>query len=773
MHSDTTVRPTAPAHDPDEAHTNGLNPLVPRPIDRPTELPLPGDGRDALDPAVGDIAKIFSAPSDPADWPAWREALAAWRDDARARLAYTGEAYDRPDQRWTSSCYSVALVWLWDERLFDRATSRFTVEAFLERTADHGGFDGVVLWHAYPVIGIDERNQFDFYRDVPGMADVVGAFQRRGIRVFINYNPWDTGTRRPEREDPAELAALVGELGVDGVFLDTLKQADDSLVTALRNATPPQVLEGESRVPNERIADHQLSWAQWFADSDAPGVMRAHLFEQRHMMHSTRRWNRDHSAELQSAWMNGTGMLVWDTVFGVWVGWNERDKATLRSMLRVQRAFTDVFSNGEWLPLAGGTDAAIAAGVYTSTYRLGSTTIFTLVNRGDTDYRGEAVAALAGGLPSDGSRAYDLCAGIELDGPQVSVPARGVTAVLLVTDASSSTPGTGVDASALVSASAGESASASASAPGSGGAVAPAGPGRTQLAALLAQAADDRARAAETRERLSDWSAFPARTARRTLPARSRFTGAGSAVRVVPVAAGDYELPFRYRRRETGTYQGAPYVEEWKPLAPRLHDDREEMIEVTLGSTSVATREVTVAEFTRFVAETGYAPASSNRFLIGSSSAVHAAPTDSATGRGTNSAVSASHSVAGWGHADAAVTGVSLDDARAYAAWAGARLPTEFEWQVAAEQPGFDRIRPLVWNWTESEHTDGITRFSMLKGGSGYEAPGSDWYVDGGEREPAFSLKFLATGLGIDRSPHIGFRLAWDTTDAEDRGDTR
>ena len=30
----------------------------------------------------------------------------------------------------------------------------------------------------------------------------------------------------------------------------------------------------------------------------------------------------------------------------------------------------------------------------------------------------------------------------------------------------------------------------------------------------------------------------------------------------------------RYRARETGMYQGAPYVDEWKPLPPRLHDAR-------------------------------------------------------------------------------------------------------------------------------------------------------------------------------------------------------
>ena len=65
-----------------------------------------------------------------------------------------------------------------------------------------GGLDAVVLWHAYPVIGIDDRNQFDWYA-VPGLRGLVDDLHARGVRVFLDYNPWDVGTRRTESTDAA------------------------------------------------------------------------------------------------------------------------------------------------------------------------------------------------------------------------------------------------------------------------------------------------------------------------------------------------------------------------------------------------------------------------------------------------------------------------------------------------------------------------------------------------------------------------------------------
>jgi len=652
-----------------------LDPLVPRPLDRPSGVPL---GPDA-DLAVLDDAKVLAAPDDAAQWPAWRAALTRWRTEARARHGYDDGHYRRTDLAWAAACFVVSQVWLWDELLYNWDTHHFTPERLIADAEERfGGFDGVVLWHAYPVIGIDERNQWDYYREVDGLADLVEALHAAGIKVFVDYNPWDVGTRRVG-EDADELSRLVADLGVDGVFLDTLKEGGGPLLDTLVAARGGVAVEGESTLSLERLVDHPLSWAQWFADSPVPGVVRSHLYERRHMMHHVRRWHRDHTEELQSAWLNGIGVMVWEVVFGVWVGWSDRDAQLLRRMVRAQRALGRMLREGEWTPLVDLGEDVCRGGVFGSEFRSVDEQLTTLVNRSGAD------ATVRLRAEGDGP-AYDVWLGTEVartDGhAEVVVPARGVGGLWLAAH--------GADVSWL--------------------------PG------------DPPTRAS---------AAFRHRRARRT--ALPRTPAATPRHDCVVVSAGPHILTVRYQFRETGMYEGAPFVDEWKPLPPRLHDQRtlERAVEVA-GPLAVANREVSEAEFAGFVEATGHEPSVS----FGRAPAW--------LGRAPGSSDPATP-----------VTEVDLDDARAFAAWSGGRLPTEDEWQLAAGQLRFTRLRPAVWNLTESEHTDGRTRFVMLKGGAEYRATGSSWYFDGGVKPPEFSAKYLVPGSGLARSTSIGFRVAW------------
>jgi formylglycine-generating enzyme required for sulfatase activity len=675
---------------------------------------------------------VFLAPDDPEQWLAFRAALAKWRAETKTRLNYKDDLYRRKEFAWSASNYSCCFLMTCDERFWDWRAGRYAVDSFLDAgEREFGGYDSVVLWHAYPRLGLDERNQFDFYRDLPGglsgLRLAVREFHRRGVKVYIDYNPWDVGTRRETAPDPDMLAELVRALEVDGIFLDTMSKGAAEFRARLDAARPGVILEGEDAVPLENIYDHHASWAQWFGDSAAPGVLRHKWFERRHMQHQIRRWDHDHTTELHSAWMNGSGMMIWENVFGSWVPWNPRDRSVLRSMLPIQRRFTALFSGEGWTPLV----PVKRAGIFASLWEGHGLRLWTLVNQISENISGTLLQVSA--LPQH--RYFDLVAGtevhptIEVEGVVLSgaIPPRGIGCFL------------------------------------SG----PTGSLGNGFARFLRRQAALAAR--------SDFTTTAPGVTAELPPVRSNPVHSRPPAGMVELPAATLELNIEMRVRECGFYDSTPpsgdvYNFQTRPFRRTVAFPRFAMDETL----------VTNAQFGEFLKASRYRPAHGENFLK----------------HWTRDRPPA-------GLEDHPVVYVDLDDARAYASWAGKRLPTEEEWQYAAQGPdgrkypwgeqmepgrcnagetgGTTPVRAFprgrspfgcydmcgnVWQWTESQRSDGRTRFCIIRGGAFYAARGSGWYVDGGPHPANLATKFLMTWPGLDRCSTIGFRCAADLVTA-------
>lgn len=626
---------------------------------------------------VKNAPALFPAPDDPARRADWREELKRWRNQAKADLHYTGTSYDLPAYKWMQSCRACGKVMLFDRQFYDPDAGRFKVEEWVRHAKEQfGDLDALILWQAYPRIGFDRHNQFDHYRELPGgtrtLKEILDRLHALNVKPILAYNPWDTGTRREAEGDAAVIAEFAGQYGFDGVFLDTLNQAGRELRSSLDRARPGVALISELSLPVEAIADHHASWAQWFDDSPAPGVLRNRWFERRHMMHQIRRWDTDHTGEMHIAWMNGAGMFLWQNIFGSWNGWTERDLWILRSMLPIQKHFSDLLTFGEWTPLV---DCALPDCFATRWERDGST-LWTLVNRSDHDAAGHTIGEAA----HSGARMFDLVAGVEIDHSEIMIPGRGIGAI-------ASLPGSAVDGS---------------------------------FQRLL------EGQARRFRERRKDPVRIDPLPVRLPAPVASGKASTGMA----SVIGGHQVVISKMRVRECGQYETFPQT-----IFPGLHQEKDFERHVTLAGFALDRREVTNEEYHVFVKATGYRPRVADSFLA------HwheGAPKSE--------------------DAEKPVVYVDLEDARAYARWAKKRLPTEDEWQIAVMEHRLEF--GSVWNWTESEHFDGRTSFSLLKGGCAVQVVGSGWYADGGKRDAAWAAKFIHFYPSLDRCETIGFRCA-------------
>ena len=276
-----------------------------------------------------------------------------------------------------------------------------------------------------------------------------------------------------------------------------------------------------------------------------------------------------------------------------------------------------------------------------------------------------------------------------------------------------------------------------------------------------------------TAKPLSGFSHEPAVLQQTLVPIAPTTPVATAPDGMVKIPGGDFVFRVQGTEIEGGASNMVDVQYPWEDTPRRFHEH-----EMTVVPFYIDKFPVTNAQFKSFLDATHYAPKDTINFL-----------------RDWKNGTFPS----GWDNRP--VTWVSLEDARAYAAWAGKRLPHEWEWQLAAQ--GTDNRRypwgsdwiyanvptpvtgramtgpdPVdahlagsspygvmdmvgnVWQWTD-EYTDEHTRAAIVRGGEYYQPQGSIWYFP-----LAFSNtehgKLLLMAPGYDRSGGIGFRCVKD-----------
>jgi len=660
----------------------------------------------------------------------WLADVTHWRDERRIRIGYNPERYEMPELKWTQSSFIQPQMMVQDRFFYDPVSGKYTVDRYLEDLQRrYGGIDAVLIWPTYPNMGIDNRNQHDMIRCMPGgvagVREMIAEFHKHGVRVLFPMMMWDQGTRKPDKGWPEAIADLMKEIGADGINGDTQDGVPRAFSEAADRAGHPLAFQPEGGPQDEAVSYDVLTWGQYNFPA-IPRVDRYKWLEPRHMVNISDRWSRSKTDDLQFAFFNGIGWESWENVWGIWNGITPHDAEATRRVATIERSIAPFLISQEWEPFF----PMLHFGVFASRWPLSGDTVWTIVNRNEYDLVGPQIE-----VPLQaGVHYYDLYHGVE-----VIPERRGDKAVL----------------------------SFNLNAKDYGAVLAATQPLSDAMKTLMARM---KSLTATALAGLADkWTFLPQQIVEieNTKPAPGAPSG------MIKIPEGNFQFQVRGIEIEGFNDMGVDVQYPWEDSPRRYHDHT-----LHVKSFWIDKFPVTNQEFKKFLDTTHYHPQDDLNFLH-----------DWKNGRYPD----------GW--ANKPVTWVSLEDARAYASWAGKRLPYEWEWQYAAEGtdgrlypwgnewdasavPVPDKSRTMrgpdpvdahpkgaspfgvmdlvgnVWQWTE-EFTDEHTRAGILRGGSYYEPQGSIWYFP-----QAYKLnehgKLLMMAPSMDRSGALGFRLVQD-----------
>ncbi|KAI8887578.1 DUF323-domain-containing protein, partial [Backusella circina FSU 941] len=696
-------------------------------------------------------------PASPKDFLDWSARLKKWcREEQAKKEEHTTSGYDVSSLKWAQSSYIQPHVMAHDLFLFDPKTNKYTVDRYLNDAEErYGKIDSVVVWPSFANLGCDSRNTEDFFRCLPGgthgIRSLVDEFHSRNIKVVFPVLSWDKGTRDPQASWSYILPRLFKEFNVDGMLTDASHFTQDYWMNSLAIGHPlvyqSQGSDEKSDVNEAEIMRwNTVSMVKYDSKSRIPTVATRKLIEPKHMGFASHKWCRNKTQMIQHAFFNGIGIEMWENVFGTWNQVTPRDGEALRRTSSILRCFgSDFLANSEWEPHC---PCVRWESVYSSKfrhYKNKEQLLWTFINKGPVEAVGHQIVVNY----HIGLQFYDVWRGKEIFPDNI------------------------VDGLATIS--------FDIEAHGYGCIFA------TPDVAMLPEGFEILLKTMHICSKTSLLS-YPIANAilwqeldQVTVSSFSSETPCG----MVRIEGGDFE--FIVKGLEEGglgnaEYPGVDVRYPWEYQASRFHAP----YQMRLQPFYIDPYPVTESEFKEFMDATDYKPADPTNFL--------------------------KHWIGGCyppSRANKPVTHVSIEDARAYAAWAGKRLPHEWEWQYVAQagqqyriypwgskwdsnmvpEPytGRDRLYPdhppadvdanvdgrspfgvydlvgNVWQWTDV-YVDEHSRAAIIRGGSYYK-PDSNKYFPQAYRNDEHG-KYLLMSPSVDRCGTIGFRCVKDTEES-------
>ena len=282
-----------------------------------------------------------------------------WKENTRNR--YDLRKYFKPKQRWIQKNYLQHFTFAYGKEAFEYKNTKFKINKIIKEGKEFGGYDSIIFWHQYPRLGLDKTNQWELYRYLPedykSIKNIVDECHVNNIKFFIPFKPWDVRSNESLDKHAQSLEKFIHKTNIDGFFLDTMSALPESFLSIQKKY--PSFEFCSEGTPKEQRQIEQLT-SSWDQIGDIRRnykvEVEANMFRfvfPEHPLNLVSRWSvgSDKDSIIKRAAFNGTGLVIWQDVFGCWLPFSKKQKQLIKQLKKILVKFHDLFFGNNSIPL--------------------------------------------------------------------------------------------------------------------------------------------------------------------------------------------------------------------------------------------------------------------------------------------------------------------------------------------------------------------------------------------------------------------------------------